>query len=152
MTSIKAAPTKATASHTETTSSDNVISVAQWAETTAIARDGMFKCAKDLAEISRVASSAMVGGYADYGNEIREIGSVLAAAMIAGFSDTGRQLIVQGEPQAKVEDGFADMMKLAQRMMVANSRLAERQATATAEAYLALAAMPTCILGMLDGK
>lgn len=152
MTSTKAAATKAAASHTETTSSDNVISVVQWAETTAIARDGMFKCARDLAEISRIATQAMIGGYTDYGNEVRDIGSVCATAMISGLTEAGRQLTVEGAAPVKMEDGVSDMMKQVQRLMDANSRLAERQVNAAAEACQALSAVPTCILGMLDGK
>ncbi|BAE52466.1 hypothetical protein [Paramagnetospirillum magneticum] len=142
MTTVKANSAKATA---ETTSIDNVISVAQWAETSAIARDGMFKCARDLAEISRVAGQAVIGGYADYGNEVRDIGSTCAKAMISGLTD-------ERSASAKVEESASDMMKQVQRLMDANTQLAERQINAACEAFTALSALPSCILGSLDGK
>ena len=152
MTSAKAATSTASASPTETTSVDNVVSVTQWVETTAIARDGIFKCTKDMAEISRIASQAMIGGCSDYGNEVRDIGSACATAMIAGLSEAGRKLGVEGAAPVKVGDGVSDMMKQVQRLMDANSRLVERQINAASEALSALSALPSCILGSLDGK
>jgi len=152
MTSAKTAQADTATRQTATTSIDNVISVTQWAETTAIARDGIFKCARELAELSRVTGQAMIGDYANYGNEVREIGSLCASAMITGLSEVGGQLTGEGAKPVKVEDSFSDMMKQLQRLMDANSRLTERQINSAAEAYQALAALPTCVLGSLDRK
>lgn len=152
MTSTKAAATKATVSKLETSAIDNVISVAQWAETTAIARDGIFKCVRDLAEISRVTTQAMIGGIADYSNEIRDISSICAATMVSGLNEAGRPLMVEGASPVKIEAGVSDMMKQFQRLIDANSRLAERQINAASEACQALSAIPACILGSLDSK
>ena len=148
----KAAPTKSTTDHIETTSVDNVISVAQWAETTAIVKDGMFKCAMDMTEISRVATQAMVVGYADYGNEVRGIGSACTTFLISNLTKVGHQLMDEGTNSVKVENGFSDMMQQVQRLMAANSLLAERQVKAVADVCQALAAVPTCILGLIAGK
>lgn len=152
MTTVKTNTAKAPAATAETTSIDNVISVVQWAETTAIARDGMFKCAKDLAEISRVASQAVIGGYADYGNEVRDIGSICAKAMISSLTDAGRQPTNETSASDKVAESTSDMMKQVQRLMDANAQLAERQINAACEAFTALSALPSCVLGSLDGK
>lgn len=150
MTTPKPIAAKAPGSKPETTT-NNVIAVAQWAETTAIARDGLFRCVKDLAEIYQNTAQAFIGGFADYGNEVRDIGSTCATVMTSNLTEVGRTMSVEGASPVKTEEGFTEVMKQFQRLMDANSRLAECQINTTLTACQGLSTLPSCALASLGG-
>lgn len=142
--------TKATA-RSAAPSPDNVISMGQWADSAATARAGLIACSKDLVEIARTASDAMVGGLIECGEELRSLTAIWATAWVSSLEEGGRMLAGEAASPVKVKDGVAEMMKQVQNVAEVNGRLAERQAAAALAACQALSTMPSRILGSVGG-
>ena len=129
------------ASKPQTAPVGNVVPVADWAATTAGARENAFKMYREIAEASRLASVAMVGGFADYTNEIHDIG-LIWTKLIAGILDEGTQALTTGSvPSDQTGARTSEVLRLSQRIVEANLRLMKCHVNVTSEACKTF---PTC--------
>lgn len=135
----------------EATSPNNVISIAPWTDTTATARASVIECSKEVVDIARTASDAMISGLVECGGELRELNSIWATIIVSSLEETGRLLAGETASPVKVQDGVSQMMTQFQRMLEVNQRLAERQVEAASAVGQALSAMPSRILGSRGG-
>jgi len=145
MTTAKSASIKTASSAKSSDTANSNYILTQITDASATHHTNMVQCFLDVSEISRNASQSLVDGMVNYGSEISEIGSAWALALNSTFAEPEKLLAASGEARILDPENVSAVTKQMQRVLDANSRMADVARTA----FGTLADVQACFLSSI---